>query len=75
MLLFGDLAHDTIMKIFDYSEYYDREQYLSWDLLLAPHHCSKRVMYQKDSDGNETAPTGCPQRVRAQCPPERDHRV
>ncbi|MFB9782838.1 hypothetical protein [Rhodococcus baikonurensis] len=53
VLLFGDLAHDTIMKIFDYSEYYDREQYLAWDLLLAPHHCSKKVMYKKDSDGND----------------------
>lgn len=53
VLLFGDLAHDTIMKIFNYSEYYDREQYLEWDLLLAPHHCSKRVMYKKDADGAE----------------------
>jgi hypothetical protein len=53
ILLFGDLAHDTIMKVFDYSEYHDREQYLAWDLLLAPHHCSKRVMYKKDADGGE----------------------
>lgn len=53
VLLFGDLAHDTIMKIFNYSEYYDREQYLEWDLLLAPHHCSKRVMYKKDAYGAE----------------------
>lgn len=53
VLLFGDLAHDTIMKIFNYSEYYDREQYLAWDLLLAPHHCSKKVMYKKDSDGTD----------------------
>jgi beta-lactamase superfamily II metal-dependent hydrolase len=53
VLLFGDLAHDTIMKIFKYSEAKDREQYLEWDLLLAPHHCSKRVMYKKDVDGAE----------------------
>ncbi|MFC7375386.1 hypothetical protein ACFQRD_08955 [Brachybacterium sp. GCM10030268] len=53
VLLFGDLAHDTVMKIFNYSEYHNREQYLAWDLLLAPHHCSKRVMYKKDVDGNE----------------------
>lgn len=53
VLLFGDLAHDTIMKVFDYSEYYNREQYLAWDLLLAPHHCSKRVMYERDADGDE----------------------
>ena len=53
VLLFGDLTHDTIMKIFNYSAYNHREQYLAWDLLLAPHHCSKRVMYKKDLDGNE----------------------
>jgi hypothetical protein len=45
MLLLGDLAHDTIMKIFEYSERNNRERYLSWNLLLAPHHCSKKVMY------------------------------
>ena len=47
VLLFGDLAHDTIMKIFNYSEYHNRQHYLEWDLLLAPHHCSKRVMYKR----------------------------
>jgi beta-lactamase superfamily II metal-dependent hydrolase len=54
VLLFGDLAHDTIMKIFDYSEAQGREQYLQWDVLLAPHHCSKKVMYaDTDGDGDE----------------------
>jgi hypothetical protein len=53
LLLFGDLAHDTIMKIFDFSESHKREQYLAWDLLLAPHHCSKKVMYVPNSDGND----------------------
>ena len=53
LLLFGDLAHDTIMKIFDFSEYHEREQYVAWDLLLAPHHCSKKVMYVPDGDGND----------------------
>ena len=48
VLLFGDLAYETIMKIFQYSEDHDREQYLEWDLLLAPHHCSKRVMYARE---------------------------
>lgn len=52
-LLFGDLAHDTVMKIFDRSEYFDSAQYLQWDLLLAPHHCSKKVMYQPDEAGTE----------------------
>ncbi|MEU3626691.1 hypothetical protein [Amycolatopsis coloradensis] len=53
MLLFGDLAHDTIMKIFDTSEAKQHEQYLEWDLLLAPHHCSKKVMYISDFDGTD----------------------
>lgn len=51
LLLLGDLSHDTIVKIFDYSEHHDRSHYLAWDLLLAPHHCSKRVMYVPDEQG------------------------
>lgn len=50
VLLFGDLAYETIMKIFNYSEDKDREQYLEWDLLLAPHHCSKKVMYLREDN-------------------------
>jgi beta-lactamase superfamily II metal-dependent hydrolase len=46
VLLLGDLAHDTIMKIFSYSEAHEREDRLAWDVLLAPHHCSKYVMYR-----------------------------
>ena len=57
LLLFGDLSHDTIMKIFDYSEYYDRSHYLVWNLLLAPHHCSKRVMYVTDEQDTEVFQT------------------
>jgi hypothetical protein len=53
LLLFGDLAHDTIMKVFSYSEDKGREEKLKWDLLLAPHHCSKRVMYLHSVDGSE----------------------
>ena len=57
LLLFGDLAHDTIMKIFDYSERNDRDRYVEWDLLLAPHHCSKKVMYVGDGDGGDLLQT------------------
>ncbi len=56
ILLFGDLAYETIMKIFNYSEYYDRGQYLEWNLLLAPHHCSKYVMHVRE-DGNDVLKT------------------
>lgn len=45
MLFFGDLAHETLMKIFAYSSDHDRMDRVSWDLLLAPHHCSKKAMF------------------------------
>jgi beta-lactamase superfamily II metal-dependent hydrolase len=48
VLLLGDLAYETIMKIINYSEEKDREEYLAFDLLLAPHHCSKKVMYVRE---------------------------
>jgi hypothetical protein len=53
LLLLGDLAHDTIMKIVGTSEEKHHEQFLAWDLLLAPHHCSKKVMYVPDSAGTD----------------------
>lgn len=52
ILLFGDLAYETIKKIFDYSEP-KRPERVEWDLLLAPHHCSKKVMYPVEN-GAET---------------------
>ena len=45
LLFFGDLAHETLMKIFTYCKDHDRLERLSWDALLAPHHCSKKVMF------------------------------
>jgi hypothetical protein len=56
VLLFGDLAYETIMKIFNYSQENERPQYLEWDLLLAPHHCSKKVMYVHE-DGKDVLKT------------------
>jgi hypothetical protein len=41
VLLFGDLSYPTIRRIFDIS----KAEQLAWDILLAPHHCSKSVMY------------------------------
>lgn len=57
LLLFGDLAHDTIMKIFSYSEEKGRPERLEWDLLLAPHHCSKKVMYMPSVTGEDELET------------------
>jgi len=52
VLLLGDLAYETITKIFDYSEGAGRPERLTWEVLLAPHHCSKKVMYVSE-DGKE----------------------
>ena len=43
-LLLGDLSYPIIKRIFDVSEDDD----LAWNVLLAPHHCSKAAMYWKE---------------------------
>lgn len=48
-LLFGDLSYPVIKRIFQVSEHDD----LAWNLLLAPHHCSKAVMYWQDKGDDE----------------------
>ena len=49
VLLLGDLSYPIIKRIFKFSE--DKD--LGWNVLLAPHHCSKSVMYWKDEDDEE----------------------
>jgi hypothetical protein len=53
-LFFGDREYPTTKMIFEVTVEHDREKYLSWDLLLSPHHCSKRTMYWKDDGENES---------------------
>jgi hypothetical protein len=53
VLLLGDLAYPTLRRIFDRSEEAGNGDRLSWDVLLAPHHCSKKVMYAPDDFGVE----------------------
>ena len=48
-LLLGDLSYPIIKRIFKVSEKDD----LAWNVLLAPHHCSKSVMYWKDEGDDE----------------------
>ena len=43
-LLLGDLSYPIIKRIFEDSETDD----VAWNVLLAPHHCSKAAMYWKD---------------------------
>lgn len=49
-IVLGDLAYPTVNQIFERSD----DEDLEFDVFLAPHHCSKSVMYWKgDSDEEE----------------------
>ena len=48
-LLMGDLQYPIIRKIFNRSD----KSTLCWNVLLAPHHCSKSAMYWKDEGEEE----------------------
>lgn len=50
-LLMGDLSYPVVNRIFENST----EDDLAWDVLLAPHHCSKSVMYWTDDPDAEPA--------------------
>ena len=50
-LLLGDLKYPAVKRIFDMSKADD----IAWNLLLAPHHCSKSVMYWQDDGDDEEA--------------------
>jgi len=52
-LLFGDLSYPTIRRIFDTSKEAGNEAALQWNVFLAPHHCSKSVMYNRDEGADE----------------------
>jgi hypothetical protein len=47
-LFFGDLAHPTLRRVFDETKKHNNVGRLSWDVLLAPHHCSRKVMFDND---------------------------
>lgn len=52
-LFLGDLSYPSLMQIFNETHRHNNEKHLMWNVLLAPHHCSKKVMYERDSDGND----------------------
>jgi hypothetical protein len=52
-LFLGDLAYTTLRRVFDQTHSHANDDMLSWDVLLAPHHCSKKVMYEKDAGGQD----------------------
>ncbi len=49
VLLFGDHKYPAIRKIFDVTKANGNEANLRWQVLLAPHHCSKSVIYQDEN--------------------------
>ena len=51
-LMMGDLTYTTVNRIFQFSN----PNNLSWNVLLAPHHCSKSVMYWKDEGTENETP-------------------
>lgn len=53
-LLLGDLSYPSVRRVFDESDSHENSSRLKWDVFLAPHHCSKSVMYWKD-EGEEKA--------------------
>lgn len=53
ILLLGDVAYSTLRRIFDISTALHNQERVQWDVLLAPHHCSRKVMYAPDANGKE----------------------
>ncbi len=45
-LFLGDLSYPTLMQVFDQTHAHDNEPMLEWNVLLSPHHCSKKAMYE-----------------------------
>jgi hypothetical protein len=52
-LFFGDLSYPTIRRIFDETHRHDNDDRLVWHVHLSSHHCSKKVMYVRNEDGND----------------------
>lgn len=51
---FGDREYPTIKRIFETTEANEKNKaYLSWDVILSAHHCSKAVMYWQDEDDED----------------------
>ncbi|MDE0135296.1 MAG: hypothetical protein OXM54_10705 [Acidimicrobiaceae bacterium] len=45
-LLLGDLDYGPVKQVFEYTQNRSDKE---WDVFLAPHHCSKGVMYERES--------------------------
>lgn len=47
-LFLGDLSYPTLMQIFGETHAHANDSFLKWNVLLSPHHCSKKAMYEDD---------------------------
>ena len=45
-LLLGDLDYGPVKQVFEYTQNRSDKE---WDVFLAPHHCSKGVMYEREN--------------------------
>ena len=52
-LFLGDVSYPTLMQIFEETHRHDNDDMLLWNVLLGPHHCSKKAMYERDGQGND----------------------
>ena len=50
ILLLGDLAHETIRRIGEETTGHGNDARLNWNVLLAPHHCSKYAIYNNNDE-------------------------
>src|SRR5260370_8556740 len=52
-LFLGDLSYPTLRRVVDETRRHQNDARLIWNALLAPHHCSKKAMYEKNANGND----------------------
>lgn len=52
-MFLGDVSYPTLMQIFQETHRHNNDGMLKWNILLAPHHCSKKVMYERDGEGRD----------------------
>ncbi|GAA3908765.1 hypothetical protein GCM10023084_71210 [Streptomyces lacrimifluminis] len=70
LLFLGDLAYPIIKMIFENSEAAGNSDRVEWDVLLSPHHCSKKAMYAEGEDGEEELKQDVLDKVQAHASPD-----
>ncbi|MEU2069930.1 hypothetical protein [Streptomyces anulatus] len=70
LLFLGDLAYPIIKMIFENSEAAGNADRVEWDVLLSPHHCSKKAMYAEGENGEEELKQDLLDLLRAHASPD-----